>query len=136
MAVLPRAGLADRCRLLRARRADRDGRRGARHAQARRLGPQPDQLVHRPARISSGSTDTSPEVNGGATLLLDVALEWYARQDPDGGVLLPTGVVRFKALRAGILPNLEKARAGASQQMWTEVERLRGEWGYVTPTTG
>jgi hypothetical protein len=76
------------------------------------------------------STDTTAEVHGGATLLLDVALEWYGRQDPDGGVLLPTGVVRFKALRDGI--RVDQARADASQQMWTVVERLRGEWGYVS----
>jgi hypothetical protein len=78
-------------------------------------------------------TDDAPEVHGGATLLLDVTLEWYGRKDPEGGILLPTGPVRFKELRADILPKLDRARSDSSQQMWTDVEQLRTDWGYVPP---
>ena len=79
-------------------------------------------------------TDDAPEVHGGATLLLDVTLEWYGRKDPEGGILIPTGAVRFKELRAGILPKLDQARGDSSQQMWTDVEQLRSDWGYVPPS--
>ena len=73
-------------------------------------------------------SDQSPEVRGGATLLLDVGLEWYSHNEPEGGAILSTGLVHFKDLRAEILPLLETARTEASQPMLETVEQLRTDW--------
>ena len=77
--------------------------------------------------------DDATEIRGGATLLMDVPLEWYARHDPDTGIIQPSGVVKVKDLRAEILPLLDVAGNQTSVQMWRVVEQLRSDWGYVSP---
>jgi hypothetical protein len=73
-------------------------------------------------------SEPTSELEAGATLSLDVLLDWYLPQDPLGGLQLPEGPLLLTQLRANLEPHVEPAMGEVTQQTEALIVRLRADW--------
>ena len=75
------------------------------------------------------TAEGSNYIAAGATLVLDLLLDWYVRNDPDTILITNDGDLSVAELKATVASDAQQAVDDASEQMLTVILRLKQDWG-------